>query len=75
MIIVIGATSFIGVHTVTELVNQGCEILVHQANKFMLSTIRKVCILPKDKFYVDLENIGIRYDLIERHDSRKTGGC
>lgn len=30
----------------------------HQANKFMLSTIRKVCVLPKDKFYVDLENVG-----------------
>ena len=30
----------------------------HQANKFMLSTIRKVCILPKDKFYIDLENVG-----------------
>ena len=28
MIIVIGATSFIGVHTVTELLNQGCEVLV-----------------------------------------------
>ncbi len=28
MIKVIGATSFIGVHTVTELVNQGCEVLV-----------------------------------------------
>ena len=28
MIIVIGATSFIGVHTVTELVNQGCDIVV-----------------------------------------------
>lgn len=28
MIIVIGATSFIGVHTVTELVYQGCEVLV-----------------------------------------------
>ena len=28
MIIVIGATSFIGVHTVTELVNQGCEVVV-----------------------------------------------
>ena len=28
MIIVIGATSFIGVHTVTELINQGCEVLV-----------------------------------------------
>ncbi len=32
MIIVIGATSFIGVHTVTELVNQGCEVLVTGRN-------------------------------------------
>ena len=30
----------------------------HQANKFMLNTIRKVCILPKDKFYVNLANTG-----------------
>lgn len=30
----------------------------HQANKFMLSTIRKVCALPKEKFYVNLENTG-----------------
>lgn len=30
----------------------------HQANKFMLSTIRKVCALPKDKFYIDLTNVG-----------------
>lgn len=30
----------------------------HQANKFMLSTIRKVCALPKDKFYIDLANVG-----------------
>lgn len=30
----------------------------HQANKFMLNTIRKVCGLPKDKFYIDLENVG-----------------
>lgn len=30
----------------------------HQANKFMLSTIRKVCMLPKDKFYIDLANVG-----------------
>lgn len=30
----------------------------HQANKFMLSTIRKVCGLPKDKFYINLENTG-----------------
>lgn len=30
----------------------------HQANKFMLSTIRKVCVLPKDKFYINLANTG-----------------
>lgn len=30
----------------------------HQANKFMLNTIRKVCILPKDKFYIDLAATG-----------------
>lgn len=30
----------------------------HQANKFMLNTIRKVCVLPKDKFYIDLSETG-----------------
>lgn len=30
----------------------------HQANKFMLNTIRKVCLLPKEKFYVNLTNTG-----------------
>lgn len=30
----------------------------HQANKFMLNTIRKVCVLPKDKFYINIENVG-----------------
>jgi len=30
----------------------------HQANKFMLNTIRKVCVLPKDKFYVNLDKTG-----------------
>lgn len=30
----------------------------HQANKYMLNTIRKVCGLPSDKFYVDLEETG-----------------
>jgi len=30
----------------------------HQANKFMLNTIRKVCVLPKDKFFVDLATTG-----------------
>lgn len=32
--------------------------LFHQANKFMLNTIRKVCALPKDKFYINLEETG-----------------
>lgn len=32
--------------------------IFHQANKFMLDTIRKVCALPKDKFYNNLENTG-----------------
>lgn len=30
----------------------------HQANKFMLNTIRKVCTLPKEKFYVNLVTTG-----------------
>ena len=30
----------------------------HQANKFMLTTIRKFCSLPKDRFYVNLANTG-----------------
>lgn len=30
----------------------------HQANKFMLNTIRKVCGLPKDRFYVNLAETG-----------------
>ena len=30
----------------------------HQANRFMLNTIRKVCVLPKDKFFVNLEETG-----------------
>lgn len=30
----------------------------HQANKFMLNTIRKVCLLPKNKFYVNLSETG-----------------
>lgn len=32
--------------------------IFHQANKFMLNTIRKVCVLPKDKYYVNLETTG-----------------
>lgn len=30
----------------------------HQANKFMLNTIRKICMIPKEKFYIDLEKTG-----------------
>lgn len=30
----------------------------HQANKFMLNTIRKVCVLPKEKFFIDLADTG-----------------
>ncbi|MBR3443800.1 MAG: ketoacyl-ACP synthase III [Bacteroidaceae bacterium] len=30
----------------------------HQANKFMLNTIRKVCVLPKEKFYINLTTTG-----------------
>lgn len=30
----------------------------HQANKFMLNTIRKVCVLPQNKFYIDLTETG-----------------
>lgn len=32
--------------------------IFHQANKFMLNTIRKVCGLPKDKFYINLNTTG-----------------
>ncbi|MCQ2344432.1 MAG: ketoacyl-ACP synthase III [Paludibacteraceae bacterium] len=32
--------------------------VLHQANKFMLNTIRKVCNLPKEKFYVNLSETG-----------------
>ena len=32
--------------------------IFHQANKFMLNTIRKVCGLSKDKFYVNLAETG-----------------
>ena len=30
----------------------------HQANKYKLSTIRKVCGISKDKFYIDLDHTG-----------------
>lgn len=30
----------------------------HQANKFMLDVLRKTCLIPKAKFYVNMEDIG-----------------
>ncbi len=30
----------------------------HQANTFMLNTLRKVCDIRKDRFYIDMEDIG-----------------
>ena len=30
----------------------------HQANKFMLTTLRKVCGIPKEKFHIDIEHTG-----------------
>ena len=30
----------------------------HQANKYMLSTLRKICGIPKNKFHIDLERTG-----------------
>jgi len=32
--------------------------VLHQANKFMLNTIRKICVLPKEKFYINLAETG-----------------
>ena len=34
------------------------HFIFHQANSFMLSTIRKVCQIPKDKFYLNMEETG-----------------
>ena len=32
--------------------------VLHQANKFMLNTLRKVCGIEKEKFYINLDNVG-----------------
>ena len=32
--------------------------IFHQANKYMLSTIRKICGIDKDKFFIDIEHTG-----------------
>ena len=34
------------------------KFIFHQANKFMLSTIRKFCQFDKDKFYINLDHTG-----------------
>lgn len=34
------------------------QFIFHQANRFMLNTIRKICLFPKEKFYIDLERTG-----------------
>lgn len=34
------------------------HVVLHQANKFILNTLRKVCHIPKEKFYINLENTG-----------------
>lgn len=42
-----------------SLVMDDIDLFVfHQANKFMLNTIRKVCGISKEKFYVNMENTG-----------------
>ena len=42
-----------------NLTHEDIDLYVfHQANKFMLDTIRKVNCLPRDKFYVNLETTG-----------------
>lgn len=38
---------------------EGADYYVfHQANKFILNTLRKVCGIPKDKFFINLEETG-----------------
>ena len=32
--------------------------IFHQANKFMLNTIRKVCSIPQERFYINMEETG-----------------
>lgn len=50
MVIIIGASSFIGVHTVDEFVKQGCEVLVTGRN---------------DKFREHYEAMGVRYENLD----------
>jgi 3-oxoacyl-[acyl-carrier-protein] synthase-3 len=32
--------------------------IFHQANQFMLNTLRKVCGIPKEQFYINLDHVG-----------------
>ena len=32
--------------------------IFHQANKYMLNTLRKICGIPKERFHIDLEHTG-----------------
>lgn len=34
------------------------QYVLHQANRFMLTTLRKVCGIPRERFYIDLERTG-----------------
>lgn len=38
--------------------NQIDLFVFHQANKFMLNTLRKICAISQEKFYIDIEDIG-----------------
>lgn len=42
-------------HLETETIDY---YIFHQANKFMLNTIQKICSIPKDKFYINIEETG-----------------
>jgi len=55
MIVLIGASSFIGVHTVTELLNQGCEVLVTGRN---------------NKFREHYDTLGVRYVNLDISDKK-----
>lgn len=45
--------------TRNEINKEDIDLFVfHQANKFMLNTIRKICTIPKEKFYINLQMSG-----------------
>ena len=42
-----------------EIIKENIDYFIfHQANKFMLNTICKMCMIPKNKFYIDLSSTG-----------------